>query len=103
MAAVVSAYRAGAVKVTQESQYIYIIIKNATQYHIQLHSSWKVTVPVGAVPGTVLRCSWRGVDFLAKCPELVGPGQRFVVVLTDAANDNSAKLDPDLPAVDIVK
>ena len=58
-----------------------------------------MTVPFGALPGTALRCSWRGVNFLATCPELVGPGQRFVVVLPDAANDHGASIDPDIPTV----
>ena len=56
-------------------------------------------MPPGAVAGTTLRGSWQGNDFSMTCPEHVEPGQRFVVVLSDAKNGMEAELDPDVAVV----
>ena len=56
-------------------------------------------MPPGAVAGTTLRGSWQGNDFSMACPEHVEPGQRFVVVLSDAKNGMEAELDPDVAVV----
>ena len=54
----------------------------------------QITVPPGALAGTPLRGSWRGINFSTVCPEGVGPGQRFVLKLPNSQANEYEQVNP---------